>query len=434
MNPELKKTLDDLNSAFAQFKAANDERLKQIEAKGSADPLLVAKVDKANAEITKLQDQIRTLETAAARVNAGGNAQEAASEVRSATRFVAMMKIERGEKVDEDAVATEADVASYRAYKKAFNKYLRVGSKALTPDVRNALSVGSDPSGGYFVEPDTTGRIVQLIFESSPIRQIADVQTVSTDAYEGVLDLDEASTGGWVGEEGARSESNTPEVGKWRIPVAEQYAMPKATQKVLDDSAVDVGSWLEGKVADKLGRIENNAFVLGDGVNKPRGFLTYPAGTPSKSAWGKIAQLGTGVSGGFAATNPGDKLIDLVFGLKAFYRNGAQWVMCRATVAEVRKLKDGQGNYLWQPNFGTQQGATLLGYPITEGEDMPAIGANSLSIAFGNFKLGYQIVDRQGVRVLRDPFTAKPYILFYSTKRVGGDVVNFEALRILKFA
>jgi HK97 family phage major capsid protein len=428
MNPEVKKILDELNKAFADFKTANDERLKQIEAKGSADPLLVTKVDKANAEITKLSDQIKAIETSAARINAGG--QEAtANEARSAARFFSLV---RNEQVDE---VSAGDVETFRAYKKAFNKYLRKGADSIGTDARNALQVGADPAGGYFVEPDSSGRIVKLIFESSPIRQIADVQPISTDTLEGFNDLDEVSTG-WVGEQAARPETNTPEAGKWRIVVAEQYAMPKTTQKLLDDAQVDVGAWLEGKTADKLSRTENAAFVGGDGVNKPRGFTTYPvlAGAPAKANWGKIAQVNSGAAGAFAAVNPGDKLIDLVFGLKAAYRIGANFIMARATVAEARKLKDGQGNYLWQPDFSTQQGARLLGFPIVEAEDMPALAANSLSLGFGNFKVGYQIVDRQGIRVLRDPFTAKPYILFYTTKRVGGDVVNFEAIRLMKFA
>lgn len=433
MSQDLKKILDDLNTAFAQFREANDERLRQIEARGSADTVLVQKVEKANADITNLCDRIKEIENSSARLNAGGTPQQAADEVASASRFFALMKTERGEKIEEIPQATAAEVEAYRAYKKAFNKYLRVGGRALSPEYRAALSVGSDPAGGYFVEPDTTGRIVKLIYETSPIRQLADVVTISTDAYEGLLDLDEGDSG-WTGETSARTETNTPEVGKWRIPVMEQWALPKTTQKNLDDSSLDIGAWLEGKIADKLSRKENNAFVLGDGVNKPRGFLTYPAGVPTKAAWGKIAQVNSGAAGAFAATNPGDKLIDLVFGLKAAYRQGAVWVMARATVAESRKLKDGQGNYLWQPDFTSQQGARLLGFPIVEGEDMPAMAANSLSIAFGNFKLAYQIVDRQGIRVLRDPYTAKPYILFYSTKRVGGDVQNFEAIRLMKFA
>lgn len=424
---DVKDLIEELNTAFSQFKAANDERIKAIEAKGSADPLLEQKVNAANAEISKLSAQLKDVETAQARVTNVGGDTKPSDEAKHAAQFFALV---RGKPV---GLADTVDLAAYRAYKQGLDAYMRLGKDGLTPDVRAALSVGSDPAGGYFVTPDMSGRMAQLIFESSPIRQIADVQTISTDALEGNADLDEASSG-WVGEASARTETNTPDVGRWRIPVMEQYAMPKTTQRLLDDSAVDVGSWLEGKVADKASRTENNAFVVGDGVNKPRGFLTYAAGTPSKAAWQKIVQVTTGVSGGFAASKPGDKLIDLVFGLKAFYRNGAQWVMSRLTVAEVRKLADGQGNYLWQPNFGTQQGATLLGYPISEAEDMPAIAANSLSIAFGNFKLAYQIVDRQGIRVLRDPYTAKPHILFYATKRVGGDVVNFEAIRILKFA
>jgi HK97 family phage major capsid protein len=180
--------------------------------------------------------------------------------------------------------------------------------------------------------------------------------------------------------------------------------------------------------------MENTAFVSGNGNKKPRGFLTYAAGTPSSSTFSVIEQLPTGAAGAFASTNPGDAMINLVYSLKAPYREKAVFMMKRATLAEVRKLKDGQGNYLWQPDFQLKQGGTLLGFNVVEAEDMPAIAANSLSIAFGDFKAGYQIVDRQGIRILRDSFTAKPYVKFYTTKRVGGDVVNFEAIKLLKFA
>ena len=325
----------------------------------------------------------------------------------------------------------ELDVQTYRQYKSAFENYLRRNNAGA--DETKALAVGSDPDGGFAVPADMSGRITELVRETSPIRQVANVVTISTDALEGVNDLNEA-TSGWIGETDDRSETTAPKLGAWRIPVHEQYAEPRATQKLLDDAMFDVEEYLAGKIADRFSRMENAAFISGNGVKQPRGILTYPAGTPNATTFNVIEQLPTGGAGAFASSNPGDALINLVYSLKSVYRENAVFMMRRATLAEVRKLKDGHGNYLWQPDYQTQQGGKLLGFNVVEAEDMPAIGAGSLSIAFGDFNAGYQIVDRQGVRILRDAFTAKPYVKFYTTKRVGGDVVNFEAIKLLKFS
>jgi len=327
----------------------------------------------------------------------------------------------------------EIDVNLYRLYKSGFKGYLCKNNAGSSADEIKALSAGSDPDGGFAVHPDMNGRIVSLMNETSPMRKVANVAAISSDALEGVNDLNEA-TSGWVGETEVRSETASPKIGEWRIPVFEQYAEPRATQKLLDDAMFDIEGYLAGKIADRLTRMENAAFIGGNGVKKPRGILTYPAGVPSSSNFAVIEQVPTGASGAFAASNPGDALINLVYSLKAPYRQNAVFMMKRATLAEVRKLKDGQGNYLWQRDYSEKTNGTLLGFNIVEAEDMPSIAAGSLSIAFGDFKAGYQIVDRQGLRILRDSFTAKPYVKFYTTKRVGGDVVNFEAIKLLKFA
>lgn len=436
MKTEL-ELLQEMGTAFDEFKEANNKRLDEIEKKGHADPLLDEKVNAINAEITALETkladyaelkaQIEDLEAQVRRPNLGGSV-EVAQEIKNAKIFYATVRRQPLEEV----VVGDGEMEAYHDYKKAFLMYLRRGD-SLPLDVKNALSVGSDPDGGYWVLPDTSGRMATLIFETSPIRQIASVQSIGTDTLTGFNDLDEAASG-WVGETEARPVTGTPQIGKWSIPVHEQYASPKSTQQMLDDSFNNVESWLEGKVASKLARVENTAFVLGDGVGKPRGFLTYPAGTPSKATWPVIQQTPSGADAGFPAAPGGsDALIDMAFSMKAAYRQGANWIMARLTVAETRKLVDGQGNYLWQRDFEALQGARLLGFPIVEAEDMPVIATDSLSIAFGNFADAYQIVDRQGIRILRDPFTDKPNVIFYSTKRVGGDVINFEALKIMKF-
>jgi HK97 family phage major capsid protein len=307
---------------------------------------------------------------------------------------------------------------------------MRKGDQLLGAEELKALSVGSDPDGGYVVNPDLSGRIVAKVFETSPLRAYASVQVISTDALEGLFDLNEAASG-WVGETEARAETGTPALGKWRIPTHELYAKPTATQKLLDDGEIDMEAWLATKVAEKFARDEATAFVSGNGVGKPRGFLDYASGTTLP---GTIERFKSGVNGGFATDGTGsDVLISALYGLKAPYRANAVWAMNRSTTAAVRKIKDSDGAYIWQAGLAAGQPATLLGYPVASFEDMPALATGSLSIAVADWRETYQIVDRIGIRTLRDPFSAKPYVEFYTTKRVGGDVVNFEAIKLVSF-
>ena len=426
MSDEIKQAVDTINTAFTEFKAANDARLKEIETKGAADPVTEAKL----AAIEKSLDAAQKTADAA---------------VLATKRQSRIVTDEKGNEVDLDQKALAwADMIARKSgsrasnfgakeldgYKNQFLSYLRKGEQVMGADEMKALSVGSDPDGGFVVYPDMSGRVVSKVFETSPMRAYASVQTISTDALEGLFDLDEASSG-WVGETQARAETSTPQLKTWRIPVHELFAFPKATQKVLDDAAINLEAWLAGKVSEKFARDEATAFVSGDGVSRPRGFLTYATGTTLP---GTIEQVPTGVSGAFAAApNGGDVLIDALYGLKAQYRANATWFMNRATTKVVRKLKDTDGSYIWAPGIAAGQPASILGYPMASFEDMPDPAASSLSIAVGDMRAAYQIVDRVGIRVLRDPYTAKPYVGFYTTKRVGGDVVNFEALKLVRF-
>jgi HK97 family phage major capsid protein len=429
MSEEIKKAIgavDALHAGFEEFKKANDERLAQIEKKGSADVVTEAKLQKIEADLEK--------------------AQKIADEaVLASKRQSRIVTDERGEVVDLDrkaqewasmnarrrgAVAGSFGAADMDGYKAAFDTFLRKGEEVMGPDERKALSVGTDPDGGYVVNPDLSGRIVMKVFETSPMRAYASVQVISSDALEGLFDLNEASSG-WVGETDSRAETNTPQLGKWRIPAHELYAKPKATQKLLDDASINMEAWLASKVSEKFARDEANAFVVGNGVNKPRGFLTFPSGTTLP---GTIERFDTGVNGAFAAApNGGDVLINALYGLKQQYRANATWFMNRATLKLTRKLKDTDGAYLWSPGIAAGQPASLLGYPVASFEDMPDPATDSLSIAVGDMREAYQIVDRLGIRTLRDPYSAKPYVEFYTTKRVGGDVVNFEALKLIEF-
>jgi HK97 family phage major capsid protein len=268
------------------------------------------------------------------------------------------------------------------------------------------------------------------------MRQIASVQAISTDALEGIEDLGEAGAG-YAGEHAQGSDTTTPQVGKWRIPVYIIDTEPKATQSILDDAAVDVEAWLAGKVADKFARFENAEFVAG--ATKIRGITSYTNAADSGSGvtWGTIGYIATGTSADFGSTvaTTADKLIDVVGLLKNAYLPNANWVTRRSVITKIRKFKIGAtvDHYIWQPGLTLGAPETILGYPVKRMEDMPALASDSYSLAFGDFKAGYQIVDRMGIRVLRDPYTAKPYVKFYTTKRVGGGVLNFEAIKLLKF-
>jgi HK97 family phage major capsid protein len=428
MSDEIKQAVEavkTVNSAFEEFKRVNDQRLAEIEKKGTADPLLEEKIARIEADLTKAQ----------------AIADEAALAAKRQSRVVTD---EKGDRIDLDAKAAEwagmlarrrgetipaFNASGMDAYKAAFDKFLRKGEEVMGVEERKALSVGTDPDGGYVVNPDLSGRIVMKVFESSPMRAYASIQVISSDALEGLFDLDEAASG-WVGETDSRGETNTPQLGKWRIPVHELYAKPKATQKLLDDASINMEAWLASKVAEKFARDEANAFVVGNGSNKPRGFLTYASGTTLP---GTIEQFPTSASGALAsAPDGGDALINALYGLKQQYRANATWFMNRATTKLVRKAKDSDGAYLWSPGIQAGQPATLLGYPVAAFEDMPDPASNSLSIAVGDMREAYQIVDRLGIRTLRDPYSAKPYVEFYTTKRVGGDVVNFEAIKLIK--
>jgi len=428
MSDDIKKAagaIDALHAGFEEFKKANDERLAQIEKKGSADVVTEEKLRKIEADLDKAQ-RIADDAVLASKRQSRVVTDEHGNTVdldRKAQDWASMNARRRG------TVVGTFGAADMDGYKAAFDTFIRKGEEVMGVEERKALSVGADPDGGYVVNPDLSGRIVMKVFESSPMRAYASVQVISSDALEGLFDLNEASSG-WVGETDSRTETNTPQLGKWRIPTNELYAKPKATQKLLDDASINMEAWLASKVAEKFARDEANAFVVGNGVNKPRGFLTYGSGTTLP---GTIEQFPSGVNGALAATpDGGDVLINALYGLKQQYRANATWFMNRASTRLVRKAKDSNGQYIWVPGIAAGQPASLLGYPVAAFEDMPDPATNSLSIAVGDMREAYQIVDRLGIRTLRDPYSAKPYVEFYTTKRVGGDVVNFESIKLVK--
>lgn len=377
-------------SAFEEFKSTNDQRLGELEKRGSADGLLEGKLEKLNAI---LDGHKSALDKAA---------------------------------VDKARPALDGGrVVAGDEYKDAFSAYVKRGEE-------KALSVGSNPDGGYLVPSETETEIATLLAGISPMRAICGVRQVSSSVYKKPITVTGPQVG-WVGETAARAQTNAQVIDELTFPTMERYAMPAATQAFLDDAAVDVGQWIAQEVNAAFAEQETAAFVLGDGVNKPTGFLTADTVEEGDWAWEKLGYVATGTDGGFGASEPADALIDLVYALKAGYRQNATWLMNRRTQGAVRKLKDAEGNYLWQPAASPEGRASLMGFPLVEAEDMPDIAADSFSAAFGDFGRGYLIVDRQGVNILRDPYSAKPYVLFYTTKRVGGGIADFDAIKLLKF-
>ncbi|WP_156679434.1 phage major capsid protein [Sphingomonas profundi] len=320
------------------------------------------------------------------------------------------------------------------AERKAFvEAYLRKGVETGV-ELKSLAAVTGD-AGGYAVPREIDAMIDRTLKAISPIRAIANVVTVGTSGYRKLVTTGGVASG-WVAENGARPVTDTPTFAEVAPPMGELYANPAATQAMLDDAAFDVEQWLANEVATEFARAEGAAFVNGNGTNKPRGFLAGPitAETDGVRAFGTIQYLASGAAGGFPATSPQDRLIDLIQSLRSPYRQGAAFVMNSATLTAIRKFKTADGAFLWQPGLIEGRPDTLLGYPIVEAEDMPDIAANSYSIAFGNFRAGYLIAERSETQILRDPFTNKPFVQFYAVKRIGGAVSNSEAIKLMKFS
>ncbi|MBV7410172.1 phage major capsid protein [Maritimibacter sp. DP1N21-5] len=331
-------------------------------------------------------------------------------------------------------LAREADLDA--PHQKAFDAYLRSGDddglRGIVPEGK-AMSTAVAGDGGYLVDPQTAATIQSVLRSTSSLRAVANVVKVEATSYD-VL-IDHADLGhGWATETASAAETGAPGIERISIPLHELSALPKVSQRLLDDAAFDLEAWLAGRIADRFARAEAAAFVDGDGVDKPTGFLTHPSVANASWTWGNIGYVSTGAAGDFANTDGADVIFDLVYSLDAEYRANAAFVMNSKTAGALRKLKDGDGRFLWTDGLAAEQPARLAGYPVVVAEDMPDIAPDAMAIAFGDFAAGYTIAERPDVRILRDPFSAKPHVLFYATKRVGGDVSDFAAIKLLKFA
>jgi len=398
---ELKKLLNEYGKAFDEFKAANDRRIAAIESKGYAPADLVEKVERINADLSEKKKQIDAVEDAISRAKfpAGG-----------------------GDKINPEKAA----------HAKAFNLWMRKGVDAGLKDleIKAELSTLNDTEGGFTVPEAIPTTMKEVAQNQSAMRQICDVQTIGIPEYKELVDVGGESAE-WATEKGTRSNTDTPTLKEVSIVPGEIYAQPPVTQTLLDDSSYDVEGWVGRFLGRAFSVKEGTAFISGNGVGRPKGIAAYSMVANASYAWGKVGYI----AGGHATLlNNADKLIDLQHALKTIYRANARWLMNDLTLSVVRKFKDGEGNYLFVPGLTAGASDLLLGKPISYDDYVDDIGANKYPIFFGDFKEGYVIVDRTGIRMLRDPYTAKPYVLFYTTKRVGGGIKNYEAIKAMKIA
>jgi len=394
---DIQKKLEEMGSAFEAFKKTNDQRLDEIKKNGVASAATEEKLAKTEAHIASLETKIGEMNAALAR-----------------------------QAVNEDPEKVQKE--EMKKYKSALFDYMRK-NKEMPRDLKEmaskAMSVDSEEDGGFLVTPEMSNEITKKIYESSPIRQLASVQTITSDSFDILHDLGEVSSG-WVGEIASRPGTNTPQIQKENVPVHELYAFPFATQKLLDDAGVNLEAWLAEKCQEKFSRDEATAFVNGNGVAKPKGILAYGSGDD----FGLVQRQLTAANNAMVS----DDLINVQSLLKEGYQLNASWLINRLLIATIRKFKDvTSGQYIWQPGLTAGSPNQLLGKPVYMAADLPSsVTATTDTIIYGDIKAGYQIVDRIGIRILRDAYTAKPYVGFYTTKRVGGAVKNFEAIKVLK--
>ena len=400
MSAEIKQAVEGLAKSWSDFQAAD------AATKGRSESERKEMLEKVNAAIAEAE--------------AAKKAAELASQ-----------------KAGRLSVGADAGVDPAKAeHKKAFNAFVRKGVETGLKELeQKAVQLAVNADGGFALPEEIAADVQARLVDISPVRAAATVVTVSTSDYKRLVDI-RGTASGWVGETAARTATNTAQLAERAAFMGEVYANPQVTQQALDDIFFNVEQWVAESVATEFARAEGAAFVSGDGTNKPKGFLNYAtaATADASRADATLQHIATGVSGDFAASNKGDVLINLVYALKAGHRAGAVFMVNKALLGEIRGFKETSGQYLWQPGLAAGQPSTILGYPVIEAEDMPAKAANSLSIAFGNFRNGYCVVDRVGIRTLRDPFSNKPYVGFYTTKRVGGMLLDSEAIKVVKFS
>ncbi len=429
----MRESLTETLKAAQVAQASNDELSKKYDGKLEATDTTVKKAAEESAKalevaqalklkIDSVEKTAKYIETVISRMPGAGDGEQNEMEKKAGEQTAQYLRTKRP--MDADVVESVVRALTNKSFYGVDDSRREVEIKTLI--------AGNNPEGGYFIRPERSAKMIKRIFETSPMRSLADIQSTSSDVLEILIDDEEAASGGWVGEVDPRAETGTPGIGKLTIPIHEQFAQPKATQKMLDDAGFDIESWLAGKVTRKMTRVENTSFILGDGSQKPKGILTLaPWNTPGEYQRDAIEQINSGVSGEFTA----DGLKKIQNSLIEEYQGSAIWGLRRASFESIITLKDGTGAYLLDPR-SMKVGDTmiLLGKTVIFMNDMPDIAADSLSMVYGDFGVGYTIVDRIGFRVIRDNITNKGNVLFYTTKRTGAAPTSYESYKIQKLA
>jgi HK97 family phage major capsid protein len=423
------KTVEDLAKAWETFKSTNDARLKAIE-ENKATGDFEAKLAPMNAEITRLTSEVKEAVLKAQRPAVSSDKADAAeAALKSFNLRLQAAAMEAGKSF------TPVTADQYAEYKAAADKYLRKGVDALTEAEKKTINVGTSTQGGFLVDFERENGIDRVVHRYSAMRQIARVITIGSASYKKLVKVTGTSGASRGGETKVPSEGTTPTWVELEFKPGTYVSEQRITSEALEDATQDVGADLEMEIGIEFAEMEGTDFITGDGLNGPRGIHSYDIVANASYQWGKLGYVKTGGASGFAASNPSDKLIDLVHALKRQYRAGAVWTMNDATLGEIRKLKDGQGNYLWgmtKDTFMAGAVGTLLGYSVVTDDFMPDLGANAYPVAFGDFKQAYYVVERKGLAILRDPATAFPAVRFLARRRVGGGVAKFEAMKLLK--
>ncbi len=391
---DVEQVAQDLNAKFTEFKETNDKRLSAVEQEKGA---LAGQVETLNLKLTELGNLKSDLE----------------QELKELKR--------------PDGKVNGKDVS---AHKSAFMQFVRKGNEdGLRELEQKALNTGSDVDGGYAVPEELDRTLLDTLKDSVIMRQEANVITIGTSDYKKLVNLHGAGSG-WVGETDARPETATPKLAQIVPFMGELYGNPQATQTMLDDGFFNVEAWINSELDMEFSEQEETAFTTGNGVLKPKGFLAYNSTLEDDKdrAFGKLQHILSGDTAGVTS----DAIIKLVYTLRKVHRAGAKFMMNKNSLFKIRILKDSEGNYLWRPGLEVDQPSMLAGYGIAENEQMPDIAADAKAIAFGNFKRGYTIVDRIGTRILRDPYTNKPFVGFYTTKRTGGMLADSQAIKLLQ--
>lgn len=429
---EIKTLIDAQGTAWELFKTTNDERIAKL-AKGESIEAMEAKLAAMNETLTETGKSLKELAIKAGRPQLSGDAQD-----RNDAALKSFNNTARAMSIESGKTFSPLSADGYAQYKAALSSFIRSGIEKMSPDEVKAINVGNATQGGFLVGSEMESGIERVIQRYSAMRQIARVITIGSASYKKLVKTVGTTGGTRGGETSAPTEGVSPLWSELEFKPGSFLSDQRITMESLEDSVQNVETDLMEEIGIEFSEMEGQDFISGTGINGPRGFQSYTMVANASYTWGQVGFIVSGAAADFAASNPSDRLIDLQHSLKRQYRGNAIWTMNDATLGAIRKFKDGQGNYLWgmtaPSNLMAGAVGTLLGHPVVTDDFMPDRAADSFPVAFGDFNRAYYVIDRTGMSILRDPYTAVPYVKFVARRRVGGGIANFEAVKVLKMS